>query len=82
MLVSSLYSPLSLVPHHLQVFDTILVKCGLQCEGATAMEPLKLNTYKQPTAMTMSQQVRKTQCFVQYVLLIYTNTNIITSYSI
>uniref|UniRef100_A0A7N6AXB8 CUE domain-containing protein n=1 Tax=Anabas testudineus TaxID=64144 RepID=A0A7N6AXB8_ANATE len=38
------------------VFDTILEKCGLQCEGATAMEPMKLNAHKQPTALTMSQQ--------------------------
>ncbi|KAM4616668.1 activating signal cointegrator 1 complex subunit 2 [Polymixia lowei] len=44
------------VPSVLQVFDTILNKCGLQCEGATAMEPLKLNTHSRPTAMTMSQQ--------------------------
>uniref|UniRef100_A0A667X3V0 Activating signal cointegrator 1 complex subunit 2 n=1 Tax=Myripristis murdjan TaxID=586833 RepID=A0A667X3V0_9TELE len=40
----------------LQVFDTILERCGLQCEGATAMEPLKLSAHSQPTAMTMSQQ--------------------------
>uniref|UniRef100_A0A3Q4HLQ1 Activating signal cointegrator 1 complex subunit 2 n=1 Tax=Neolamprologus brichardi TaxID=32507 RepID=A0A3Q4HLQ1_NEOBR len=40
----------------LQVFDTILEKCGLQCEGATAAEPMKLNAHKKPTAMTMSQQ--------------------------
>uniref|UniRef100_A0A3Q3FUA5 Activating signal cointegrator 1 complex subunit 2 n=1 Tax=Labrus bergylta TaxID=56723 RepID=A0A3Q3FUA5_9LABR len=44
------------VPTVLQVFDTILSKCGLQCEGAAAMEPMKLNAHKQPTAMTMSQQ--------------------------
>uniref|UniRef100_UPI003AAFBC27 activating signal cointegrator 1 complex subunit 2 isoform X1 n=1 Tax=Centroberyx gerrardi TaxID=166262 RepID=UPI003AAFBC27 len=44
------------VPAVLQVFDTILVRCGLQCEGATAMEPLKLSAHSQPTAMTMSQQ--------------------------
>lgn len=44
------------VPTVLQVFDTILDKCGLHCEGATAMEPMKLNAHKQPTAMTMSQQ--------------------------
>uniref|UniRef100_A0A4W6FJV1 Activating signal cointegrator 1 complex subunit 2 n=1 Tax=Lates calcarifer TaxID=8187 RepID=A0A4W6FJV1_LATCA len=42
--------------HQLQVFDSVLEKCGLQCEGATAMEPMKLNAHKQPTAMTMSQQ--------------------------
>ncbi|KAK0138101.1 Activating signal cointegrator 1 complex subunit 2 [Merluccius polli] len=44
------------VPSVLQVFDTILDKCGLQCEGAGAMEPLKLNANGRPTAMTMSQQ--------------------------
>lgn len=41
----------------LQVFNTVLNSCGLQCEGAVAMEPMKLNAHKQPTAMTMSQQV-------------------------
>uniref|UniRef100_A0A673XJR5 Activating signal cointegrator 1 complex subunit 2 n=1 Tax=Salmo trutta TaxID=8032 RepID=A0A673XJR5_SALTR len=40
----------------LQVLDTILAKCGLQCEGATAIEPLKLSEPGRPTAMTMSQQ--------------------------
>lgn len=44
------------VPTVLQVFDTILDKCGLHCEGTTAMEPMKLSAHKQPTAMTMSQQ--------------------------
>uniref|UniRef100_A0AAQ5YLK1 CUE domain-containing protein n=1 Tax=Amphiprion ocellaris TaxID=80972 RepID=A0AAQ5YLK1_AMPOC len=53
----SYYSDLDeTVPTVLQVFDTILDKCGLQCEGAAAMEPMKLNAHKQPTAMTMSQQ--------------------------
>lgn len=53
----SYYSDLAeTVPTVLQVFDTILDKCGLHCEGATAMEPMKLNAHKQPTAMTMSQQ--------------------------
>ncbi|KAI3372534.1 hypothetical protein L3Q82_023005 [Scortum barcoo] len=53
----SYYSDLDeTVPTVLQVFDTILEKCGLHCEGATAMEPVKLNAHKQPTAMTMSQQ--------------------------
>ncbi|XP_034396869.1 activating signal cointegrator 1 complex subunit 2 [Cyclopterus lumpus] len=53
----SYYSDLiETVPTVLQVFDTILDKCGLFCEGAAAMEPLKLNSHKQPTAMTMSQQ--------------------------
>uniref|UniRef100_A0A8C7CSG8 Activating signal cointegrator 1 complex subunit 2 n=1 Tax=Oncorhynchus kisutch TaxID=8019 RepID=A0A8C7CSG8_ONCKI len=40
----------------LQVRNTILAKCGLQCEGATAIEPLKLSSSGRPTAMTMSQQ--------------------------
>uniref|UniRef100_H3DD27 Activating signal cointegrator 1 complex subunit 2 n=1 Tax=Tetraodon nigroviridis TaxID=99883 RepID=H3DD27_TETNG len=44
------------VPTVLQVFDTILEKCGLRCEGATALEPMKLSTQKQPTPLTMSQQ--------------------------
>ncbi|XP_008415941.1 activating signal cointegrator 1 complex subunit 2 [Poecilia reticulata] len=42
------------VPTVLQVFDTILEKCGLRCEGATAMEPMKLSAQKQPTAMRMN----------------------------
>nr|XP_020450701.1 activating signal cointegrator 1 complex subunit 2 isoform X1 [Monopterus albus]XP_020450702.1 activating signal cointegrator 1 complex subunit 2 isoform X1 [Monopterus albus]XP_020450703.1 activating signal cointegrator 1 complex subunit 2 isoform X1 [Monopterus albus] len=53
----SYYSDLEeTVPTVLQVFDTILEKCGLRCEGAAAMEPMKLNAHKQPTAMAMSQQ--------------------------
>uniref|UniRef100_A0A6Q2XUJ5 CUE domain-containing protein n=1 Tax=Esox lucius TaxID=8010 RepID=A0A6Q2XUJ5_ESOLU len=39
-----------------KVMDTILAKCGLQCEGAPATEPLKLNSHGRPSAMTMSQQ--------------------------
>lgn len=46
-----------------QVFDTILDKCSLYCEGATAMEPMKLNAHRQPTAMTMSQQVWTFECY-------------------
>ncbi|KAM4746080.1 activating signal cointegrator 1 complex subunit 2 isoform 1-T2 [Anableps anableps] len=42
------------VPTVLQVFDTILEKCGLRCEGAAAMEPVKLSAQKQPTAMSMN----------------------------
>ncbi|KAM9392808.1 activating signal cointegrator 1 complex subunit 2 [Pholidichthys leucotaenia] len=53
----SYYSDLDeTVPTLLQVFDTILNKCGLQSEGATAMEPMKLNAHKHLTAMTMNQQ--------------------------
>lgn len=44
------------VPSVLQVLDTILDKCGLQCEGAAAVEPLKLSAHGRPTAMSMSQQ--------------------------
>ncbi|KAJ7993740.1 hypothetical protein DPEC_G00257820 [Dallia pectoralis] len=44
------------VPSILQVLDTILAKCGLQCEGGTATEPLKLDSRSRPSAMTMSQQ--------------------------
>ncbi|XP_056131529.1 activating signal cointegrator 1 complex subunit 2 [Lampris incognitus] len=44
------------VPSVLQVFDTILDKCGLQCEGATATEPLKLSAHNRPSTVTMSQQ--------------------------
>lgn len=47
----------------LQVFDSILDKCGLQCEGATAIEPLRLTAHKQPTAMSMEQQV--SQMFIR-----------------
>ncbi|XP_068995279.1 activating signal cointegrator 1 complex subunit 2 isoform X1 [Embiotoca jacksoni] len=53
----SYYSDLDeTVPTVLQVFDNILHKCGLQCEEAAAIEPMKLNAHKQPTAVTMSQQ--------------------------
>uniref|UniRef100_A0A674PKB0 Activating signal cointegrator 1 complex subunit 2 n=1 Tax=Takifugu rubripes TaxID=31033 RepID=A0A674PKB0_TAKRU len=52
----SYYSDLEeTVPTVLQVFETILEKCGLRCEGATALEPMKLST-QQPTSLTMSQQ--------------------------
>ncbi|KAJ8379293.1 hypothetical protein SKAU_G00000710 [Synaphobranchus kaupii] len=44
------------VPTITQVLDTILEKCGLQLEGATASEPLKLEAHGRSTAMTMSQQ--------------------------
>ncbi|XP_024908800.1 activating signal cointegrator 1 complex subunit 2 isoform X2 [Cynoglossus semilaevis] len=53
----SYYSDLEeTVPTVLRVFDSILDKCGLQCEGATAIEPLRLTAHKQPTAMSMEQQ--------------------------
>ncbi|XP_067084340.1 activating signal cointegrator 1 complex subunit 2 [Osmerus mordax] len=41
------------VPSVLQVFDTVLHKCGIQCEGE---EPLRLSAHGRPTAMTMTQQ--------------------------
>ncbi|KAJ8286154.1 hypothetical protein GJAV_G00035140 [Gymnothorax javanicus] len=44
------------VPTMIQVLDTILQKCGLQLEGATAGEPLKLEAFGRSTAMTMSQK--------------------------
>ncbi|KAM6954156.1 activating signal cointegrator 1 complex subunit 2 [Aplochiton taeniatus] len=44
------------VPSVLQVLDTILAQCGLQCDGASAPEPLKLGDHGPPTAMTMTQQ--------------------------
>ncbi|XP_036382995.1 activating signal cointegrator 1 complex subunit 2 [Megalops cyprinoides] len=53
----SYYSDLEeAVPTVIQVLDTILEKCGLQVEGATAREPLKLGAQGRPTAMTMSQK--------------------------
>lgn len=68
----------------LQVFGTILEKCGLQCEGATAVEPMKLNAHKKPTAMTMSQQVRHRRFFLcrihqrgrLFASLIYENADV------
>ncbi|XP_076125813.1 activating signal cointegrator 1 complex subunit 2 [Alosa pseudoharengus] len=44
------------VPSIIQVLDTVLEKCGLQSEGASASEPLKLNSHGRTTAMTMSQE--------------------------
>lgn len=55
--------------HQFQVFDTILDKCALHCEGAAAMEPMKLSAHKQPTAMTMSQQVRHSSLLMSFVRL-------------
>uniref|UniRef100_A0A8C7Y7K3 Activating signal cointegrator 1 complex subunit 2 n=1 Tax=Oryzias sinensis TaxID=183150 RepID=A0A8C7Y7K3_9TELE len=42
------------IPSVLQVFDTILGKCGLQSEGA--IEPVKLNTHHRVTAASMKPQ--------------------------
>ncbi|KAI4892431.1 hypothetical protein NFI96_024113, partial [Prochilodus magdalenae] len=45
-----------IVPSIIQVFDTILEKCGLQSEDTAASEPLKLNTYPRRTTMTMTEE--------------------------
>ncbi|XP_051924893.1 activating signal cointegrator 1 complex subunit 2 [Hippocampus zosterae] len=42
------------VPTILEVFDTILERCGLRC--CAAAEPVKLNAHKQPSAVDMTQQ--------------------------
>ncbi|XP_012675795.2 activating signal cointegrator 1 complex subunit 2 [Clupea harengus] len=44
------------VPSILQVLGTVLERCGLQSEGATASEPLKLGSHDRPTSMTMPQK--------------------------
>ncbi|XP_063051723.1 activating signal cointegrator 1 complex subunit 2 [Engraulis encrasicolus] len=44
------------VPSILQVLDTVLERCGLQSEGAIAVEPLKLNSHGRPNLITMPQQ--------------------------
>ncbi|KAF6738981.1 Activating signal cointegrator 1 complex subunit 2 [Oryzias melastigma] len=51
----SYYSDLdATIPTVLQVFDTILGKCGLQSEGAA--EPVKLNAHQRVTAASMEPQ--------------------------
>ncbi|KAK1792176.1 hypothetical protein P4O66_012066 [Electrophorus voltai] len=53
----SYYSDLNeTVPSIIQVFDTVLEKCGLQSEDTGATEPLKLNTHLRITTMTMSEE--------------------------
>uniref|UniRef100_A0A3B4CKI6 CUE domain-containing protein n=2 Tax=Pygocentrus nattereri TaxID=42514 RepID=A0A3B4CKI6_PYGNA len=44
------------VPSIIQVFDTILEKCGLQSEETGASEPVKLNTQPRRTPMTMTEE--------------------------
>ncbi|XP_062873981.1 activating signal cointegrator 1 complex subunit 2 [Trichomycterus rosablanca] len=44
------------VPSIIQVFGTILGKCGLQSEELSSNEPLKLNTHPRLTAMTMKEE--------------------------
>ncbi|KAM9821478.1 activating signal cointegrator 1 complex subunit 2 isoform 1-T2 [Syngnathus typhle] len=44
------------VPTILEVLDTIVEKCGLRCDGATAAQPMKLNGHKQLTAVSMTQR--------------------------
>ncbi|XP_077416584.1 activating signal cointegrator 1 complex subunit 2 isoform X2 [Vanacampus margaritifer] len=45
-----------IMPTILEVFNTIMEKCGDRCNGAAAAEPMKLNGHKQPTAVSMTQQ--------------------------
>nr|XP_061837725.1 activating signal cointegrator 1 complex subunit 2-like isoform X1 [Nerophis lumbriciformis] len=56
------------VPTVLQVFDTIMDRCGLPCDTAT--QPMKLNAHKQPTAISMTQQD-----FVDIVLYLCDSTS-------
>lgn len=44
------------IPTVLQVFESILEKCGLQSEGASAVEPLKLTANRAPDIFSMNQQ--------------------------
>nr|XP_023676452.1 activating signal cointegrator 1 complex subunit 2 isoform X2 [Paramormyrops kingsleyae] len=44
------------VPTVIQVLDTILDRCGLQREGATASEPLKLGARARETPMSISEK--------------------------
>ncbi|MBN3309281.1 ASCC2 protein, partial [Amia calva] len=44
------------VPTVLQVLDTILQRCGLQAEGASASQPMKLGDQGPANAMDMKQQ--------------------------
>ncbi|XP_066510920.1 activating signal cointegrator 1 complex subunit 2-like [Hoplias malabaricus] len=53
----SYYSDLNeTVPSVIQVFDTILQKCGLQSEEAGANEPLKLNTHPRRNTMNITEE--------------------------
>ncbi|XP_073696359.1 activating signal cointegrator 1 complex subunit 2 [Garra rufa] len=44
------------IPSIIQVFDTILHKCGIQSEDTGTSQPLKLNANKCLTAMTMPEE--------------------------
>ncbi|XP_049326544.1 activating signal cointegrator 1 complex subunit 2 [Astyanax mexicanus] len=44
------------VPSVIQVFDTVLEKCGIHSEETGANEPLKLNTHPRHTTMTMTEE--------------------------
>lgn len=44
------------IPTVLQVFESILEKCGLQTEGASAAEPLKLTENRAPDIFSMDQK--------------------------
>lgn len=44
------------IPTVLQVFESILEKCGLQSEAAAAVEPLKLTANRAPDIHSMDQQ--------------------------
>ncbi|XP_068167335.1 activating signal cointegrator 1 complex subunit 2 isoform X2 [Antennarius striatus] len=71
----SYYSDLmEAVPTVLEVFDTILNKCGLDFEGATAAEPMKLSANK-PTPMTMKEQE-----FVDLILYLCDSTTTIHTF--
>lgn len=44
------------IPTVLQVFESILEKCGLQNEGTSTVEPLKLTANRAPDIFSMDQQ--------------------------
>ncbi|XP_037536040.1 activating signal cointegrator 1 complex subunit 2 [Nematolebias whitei] len=44
------------VPTVLQVFDSVLDRCGLQCEAASASQPMKLQSNQRASSMSMTQQ--------------------------
>ncbi|XP_056602614.1 activating signal cointegrator 1 complex subunit 2 [Triplophysa dalaica] len=44
------------IPAIIQVFDTVLEKCGIQSEDADASQPLKLNANRCLTSMSMQEE--------------------------
>ncbi|KAA0716762.1 Activating signal cointegrator 1 complex subunit 2 ASC-1 complex subunit p100 [Triplophysa tibetana] len=44
------------IPAIIQVFDTVLEKCGIQSEDAGASQPLKLNANRHLTSMSMPEE--------------------------